>query len=294
MRTVGGQSEAGRLVAVAVKPVRDAFHSDDALERQWRDLGYGARPVFSAAVAEYARFVALLDAAAVEMLCLPAHETDGLDSLYARDAAIVCDAGVILCNMAKAQRTSEPRAHEAAYRAAGIPIHGRIAGDGRLEGGDVCWIDPRTLAVGRGYRTNDAGIRQLADLLRGTVDELIVVPLPHWRGPDDVFHLMSLVSPIDRDLFLVYAPLVPVPFREALLARGIELVSVPDAEFATLGCNVLALAPREVVMVAGNPVTRTRLARAGVTVHEFSGQEICLKGGGGPTCLTRPLARVLR
>jgi N-dimethylarginine dimethylaminohydrolase len=294
MRAVGGQSETGRLVAVAVKPVHDAFHSDRALERQWRGLGYSARPAFSAAVAEYAQFVALLEAAAVEVFCLPGHETDGLDSLYARDAAIVCDTGVILCNMTKPQRTSEPQAHEAAYRAAGIPIHGRIAGDGRLEGGDVCWIDPRTLAVGRGYRTNDAGIRQLAALLRGCVDEMIVVPLPHWRGPDDVFHLMSIVSPIDRDLFLLYAPLVAVPFREALLARGIGLVSVPDAEFATLGCNVLALAPREVLMVAGNPETRTRLARAGVTVHEFSGQEICLKGGGGPTCLTRPLERVLR
>jgi N-dimethylarginine dimethylaminohydrolase len=274
--------------------VRDAFHSDRALEQQWRDLGYVARPAFSAAVAEFARFVALLEAAAVEVLRLPAHETDGLDSLYARDAAIVCDAGVILCNMAKPQRASEPRAHEAAYRAAGVPIHGRIGEDGRLEGGDVCWVDPRTLAVGRGYRTNDAGIRQLADLVRGCVDELIVVPLPHWRGPDDVFHLMSIVSPIDHDLFLVYAPLVPVPFREALLARGIELISVPDAEFATLGGNVLALAPREVLMVAGNPETRDRLTRAGVTVHEFSGQEICAKGGGGPTCLTRPLERVVR
>lgn len=293
MRTVRGQSETDRLVAVAVKPVRDAFQSERVLEQQWRDLGYVARPAFSAAVAEYTRFVALLEAAAVEVLGLPAHETDGLDSLYARDAAVVCDAGVILCNMAKPQRTGEPRAQEAAFRAAGIPIHGRIEGDGRLEGGDVCWIDPRTLAVGRGYRTNDAGIRQLADLLRGYVDETIVVPLPHWRGPDDVFHLMSIVSPIDRDLFLVYAPLVPVPFREALLARGIELVEVSAAEFATLGCNVLALAPREVLMVAGNPETRTRLARAGVTVHEFLGQEICLKGGGGPTCLTRPLERVL-
>jgi N-dimethylarginine dimethylaminohydrolase len=279
------------LVAVAVKPVRDAFHSDRALAQQWRDLGYVARPELPAAVAEYGRFLALLEAAAVEVLYLPAHDTDGLDSLYARDAAIVCDAGVILCNMTKPQRASEPRAHEAAYRAAGIPIHGRIEGDGRLEGGDVCWIDPRTLAVGRGYRTNDAGIRQLRDLLRGRVDELIVVPLPHWRGPDDVFHLMSIVSPIDRDLFLVYAPLVPVPFREALLARGIELISVPDAEFATLGCNVLALGPREVLMVAGNPETRTHLARLGVTVHEFAGREICLKGGGGPTCLTRPLER---
>jgi N-dimethylarginine dimethylaminohydrolase len=172
-----------------------------------------------------------------------------------------------------------------------VPIRGRITGAGRLEGGDVCWINPGTVAVGRGYRTNDAGIGQLRDLLAGCVDEVIVVALPHWRGPEDVFHLMSIVSPIDRDLFLVYAPLLPVPFREALLARGIELVEVPPPEFETLGCNVLAIAEREVLMVAGNPMTRTRLERAGVTVHEFAGGEICLKGGGGPTCLTRPLVR---
>src|SRR5437870_5437780 len=167
-------------------------------------------------------------------------------------------------------------------------------GDGTVEGGDVCWIDQRTLAVGRGYRTNDAGIRQLRDLVRDCVDEVVVVPLPHWHGPADVFHLMSMVSPVDRDLFLVYAPLMPVPFREALACRGIELVEMPDSEFETLGCNVLAIAPREVLMVAGNPETRARLERAGVTVHEFAGREIRLKGGGGPTCLTRPLAREAR
>src|SRR5439155_754324 len=146
-------------------------------------------------------------------------------------------------------------------------------------------------AVGQGYRTNAEGIRQLRELLAACIEGLIVVPLPHWRGPNDVFHLMSMVSPIDRDLFLVYAPLLPIPFREALLARGIELIEVPEGEFATLGCNVLALAPRCCVMVAGNPETRTRLRRAGVEVREFGGREICLKGGGGPTCLTRPLVR---
>jgi N-dimethylarginine dimethylaminohydrolase len=123
------------------------------------------------------------------------------------------------------------------------------------------------------------------------VDEVMEVPLPHWRGPEDVFHLMSIVSPIDRDLFLVYAPLLPVPFREALVARDIELIEAPHPEFDTLGCNVLVIAPREVLMVAGNPETRARLERAGVTVHEFTGGASCLKGGGGPTCLTRPLAR---
>jgi N-dimethylarginine dimethylaminohydrolase len=288
---VGGQSEVGRLLSVAVKPASDAFRSPVAVARQWRDLGYTAPPDLAAAGPEYRSFLGLLESAGAEVLCLPPDDSVGLDSLYARDASIVCDAGVILCNMGKAQRRTEPAAQEAALRAAGVGVHGRIAGAGRLEGGDVCWIDQRTLAVGRGYRTNDEGIRQLRSLVAPCVDEVIVVALPHWRGPEDVFHLMSLVSPVDRDLFLVYAPLLPVPFREALLARGIELVEVPTPEFETLGCNVLAIAEREVLAVAGNPVTRSRLERTGVTVHEFVGREICVKGGGGPTCLTRPLGR---
>jgi N-dimethylarginine dimethylaminohydrolase len=274
-----------------VKPARDAFASEAAIERQWRDLGYAARPDLAAAEREYERFLSLLVKPGVEAMSLPPDTTVGLDSLYARDASIVSDEGVILCNMGKAQRRTEPAAQEAVFRSAGIPIHGRIAGAGTLEGGDVCWIDEKTLVVGRGYRTNDAGIEQLRALVADCVDEVIVVPLPHWRGPDDVFHLMSIVSPIDTDLWLVYAPLLPVPFREALLARGVELVEVAGTEFETLGCNVLATAPREAVMVAGNPETRRRLERAGVAVQEFAGREICLKGGGGPTCLTRPLVR---
>ncbi|HVH10765.1 MAG TPA: arginine deiminase family protein [Gemmatimonadales bacterium] len=293
MRTVGGQSETGRLVRVAVKHAGDAFRSEAEIDREWRALRYTARPERATALTEYDRFLELLEAAGVEIVRLPADERVSLDSLYVRDASVVCDAGLILCNMGKPERRTEPSAAAAAFEAAGVPIHGRVTGDARLEGGDVCWIDARTLAVGQGYRTNAAGIGALRALVAGLVDDVIVVPLPHWHGPDDVFHLMSIVSPIDRDLFLVYAPLLPVPFRDALLAREIELVEVPDAEFETLGVNVLALGGREALMVSGNPVTRSRLERAGVRVHEFAGREICLKGGGGPTCLTRPLARVV-
>jgi N-dimethylarginine dimethylaminohydrolase len=157
----------------------------------------------------------------------------------------------------------------------------------------VVWLDARTVAVGRGHRTNDEGIRQLRALLGEAIDELIIVPLPHWRGPADVFHLMSMLSPVDRDLAVVYSPLMPVQFRERLLDRGVELVEVPDREFDTMGTNVLALAPRISVMLAGNPRTRAALERAGATVFEYEGNEISLKGGGGPTCLTRPLARAI-
>jgi N-dimethylarginine dimethylaminohydrolase len=287
---IGCQSDVGRIKRLLLKHVKDAFVSEEAIDRQWRALGYGGRPDLTGAVAEYDRLVALLESFGIELHFLP-EDACGLDSLYVRDASIVCDRGVILCNMGKDGRRDEPAAQEGAFRKLGIPVHGAITGEGRLEGGDVVWLDERTLVVGRGYRTNDEGIRQLRVLLDGCIDELIVVALPHWRGPADVFHLMSILSPIDRDLALVYSPLMPVPFREALLTRGIELVEVPEREFETMGCNVLAVAPRTCVMLAGNPQTRSRLVAAGADVHTFEGKEICAKGAGGPTCLTRPILR---
>jgi N-dimethylarginine dimethylaminohydrolase len=104
---------------------------------------------------------------------------------------------------------------------------------------------------------------------------------------------MSIVSPVDRDLAVVYAPLLPIPFRETLLDRGYTLVDVPDEEFASMGANVLAIAPRRGIALDGNPETRRRLERAGADVLVYDGTEISMKGGGGPTCLTRPIERGL-
>jgi N-dimethylarginine dimethylaminohydrolase len=283
------QTDIGPAVRLAVKHARNAFVAQEAVDRQWQALNYGGAPDFVQAIDEYDRFASLLRDCGARLEFLPADETVGLDSIYVRDASVVCDKGVILCNMGKAERRSEPAAQERFFESLGVPIHGAITGDGRLEGGDVTWIDDRTLAVGRGYRTNDEGIRQLRALLDGCIDELLVVPLLHYRGPADVFHLMSIISPIDRDLMLVCSPLLPGPFREALAARDVQLVEVCEDEFGTMGCNVLAVAPRTCVMLSGNPETRTRLERAGAEVHEFDGREISAKGAGGPTCLTRPL-----
>lgn len=287
----GRQSDVAQIKRLVVKHARDAFVSDQFIERNWRTLDYRGRPELAPAVAEYDRFIESLRCFDIDLEFLPSDTRVGLDSIYVRDASIACSEGMILCNMGKTARRNEPTAQEAVFRALKIPIRGAITGSGCVEGGDTVWIDERTLAVGRGYRTNDEGIRQLNALLGDCVDELLVVPLPHWRGPQDVFHLMSIVSPIDQDLALVFSPLIPVPFREALLSRGIDLVEVAEDEFESMGCNVLAVAPRRCVMLAGNAQTRARLERCGVEVHEYDGVEISAKGAGGPTCLTRPIVR---
>ena len=172
-----------------------------------------------------------------------------------------------------------------------IPIIGRISSPGKLEGGDIVWIDNRTVAVGVGYRSNLEGILQLKQILSDDIDEIIPVHLPHWTGPADCLHLMSNVSPIDNDLYLVYSRLLPVSFREYLLGRGIKLVEVPDEEYDSMGCNVLAISPRKVIMINKNPITQQRLEAENVEVHTYDGSEISIKGSGGPTCLTRPFMR---
>jgi len=284
-------TEVGRLTRVLVKHPRDSFVSDTLIAAQWQALGFSAPPSLANAIEEYEAFLAVLRAAGAQIDFLPADGRTNLDSIYARDASIVGPRGIILCRMGKRLRAGEPAAQKADLRKLAVPIAGEITEPGCLEGGDVVWLDEGTIAVGRGYRTNAEGILQLRALLGDSIDELIVAPLPHWRGSGGVLHLMSLVSPVDRDLAVVYSPLLPVPFREALIERGLRLVEVPDEEFDTMGTNVLALAPRECLMLAGNPKTRAALERAGARVTEYVGKEISVKGAGGPTCLTRPLAR---
>jgi N-dimethylarginine dimethylaminohydrolase len=284
------QSDVGALESVLLKHARDAFRDAATVEAAWRGLNYLAPPDPARAAAEYDRFAALIEETGARIQWMSPDDVTGLDSLYVRDASITSGAGMILCNMGKAARRTEPAAQADAFRTLGIPVAGAVTGEGRIEGGDVVWLDPTTLAVGRGYRTNDEGIRQLRGILGEGID-VVVAPLPHWRGPADVFHLMSILSPIDRDLALVYSPLLPVPFRELLLSRGFDLVEVPDEELESMGCNVLALGPRRCLMLDGNPLTRRRLEKAGAQVAVFSGEEICRKGSGGPTCLTRPILR---
>lgn len=283
-------NEYGHLESVSVKHVRDAFVDERTIATQWRALNYTAPPDLARAIDEHDRFIDLLTTAGAAVELLPRDPETTLDSIYVRDASIVSPAGLILCAMGKEARRTEPEAQRRALDAIEMPIAGRIEAPGRLEGGDLIWLDARTLAVGRGYRTNADGVRQLRARIGSDV-EVIEVPLPHWRGPDDVMHLMSLISPVARDLAVVYSRLLPVTFRECLLERGLKLVEVPDEEFDTMATNVLALAPRRCLMLSGNPLTRRALERAGCEVLEYEGTEISVKGAGGPTCLTRPLRR---
>ncbi|MGH3103396.1 MAG: dimethylarginine dimethylaminohydrolase family protein [Gaiellaceae bacterium] len=255
----------------------------------WREFGWRSEPDPARLATEHDAFCALLEEAGAEVVLAGTPVNGNPDAIYVFDPAIVSDRGAILLRPGKDGRRGEPEALARDFEAAGVPVAARLEAPACAEGGDTLWLDESTLLVGLGYRTDTAGATWLAE----TLPEVEVLPfdLPHFHGPGEVLHLMSLVSPLDRGLALVYLPLLPARLVELLRARGIELVEVPDEEFESMGCNVLALAPRVALALDGNPETRRRMEAAGVEVRTYRGEELSRKGDGGPTCLTRPLLR---
>ena len=279
------------LRRVILKRPQEAFVNAQQIEAQWKKLNYLSAPDLDTAIREHEQLVKIMQSEGVEVLFLPEDSRTGLDSLYTHDSCIVADSGAIVFQTGKESRRGEGPAMADFFRNSDIPLLGRIEGDATAEGGDLIWLDPQTLLVGRGFRTNTAGIETLRKLLAPSGVAVCDFDLPYWNGPADVLHLMSFISLLDSDLAIIYRKLIPAALFQLLEARNIRMIDVPDEEYGTLGCNILAISPRRVLMIQGNPITRKRLEEGGCKVIEFVGQEIGYKGSGGPTCLTRPLLR---
>jgi N-dimethylarginine dimethylaminohydrolase len=286
----GAFNNWGQLKKVAVRSPASAFVSDAKIDAEWKDLNFHSRPNLENAQKEYAVVEKLLKATGAEVIEFGTADDLTLDSLYTHDALIITPKGLVLPRMGKPQRRNEAAINGAQLEKLGFPIAGEITGEGKIEGGDLVWIDRNTLLAGVGYRTNVEGVRQLQAVCGSDVN-VMWFDMPHYKGKSDVFHLMSCLSPLDKDLAVVYQPLMAGRLLEFLTSCGIKFVDVPDSEFETMGCNVLAMGPRHAMMVAGNPITEQRMRSAGVKVEVIEGYDICRKGEGGPTCLTRPLVR---
>jgi N-dimethylarginine dimethylaminohydrolase len=283
-RSVPGiQDQVSPLSRVYVRPPRPLDLP------AWRDFGWHAEPDLDAAAEEHRAFRSELERAGAEVILGEAPVDGDPDAIYAYDPVLMTDRGAILLRPGKLERRREPQAIALDLEDAGVPILGGLDEPACAEGGDMFWLDEATLAIGRGYRTNDEGILALRELLPGI--HVLAFDLPHRRGPGECLHLLSLLSPLDEDLVVCYPPLMPVRLMQELVARGIAYVEVPEDEFDTMGPNVLALGPRLALALEGNDETRRRMEAAGVEVRTYRGDEISRKGDGGPTCLTRPLAR---
>ncbi len=287
MAEYGSQGMVAPLRRVLVKRPDEAFGAADPQE--WH---YAARPQLAAAQTEHDALVATLRAAGAEVVYhdepLPRHA----DAIFTFDPALVTDAGAVLLSMGKELRRGEEAAMGAALGRLGVPVVYELHGEALAEGGDLLWLDHDTLYAGVGFRTNAEGVRQLREALTPLAVTVHAVDLPYLGGPAACVHLLGLISMVADDLAVVYEPLLPVRLWQELQARGIELICAPEKEYLqTMATNVLALAPRQCLMLAGNPVTQRLLEEAGCAVRTYVGDDLSLKTEGGPTCLTRPVLR---
>jgi dimethylargininase len=285
-QSFGAQSMVEPLRRVLVKRPDEAFGSADPA--RWH---YTSRPDLDEARREHDALVEILRGAGAEVIDHPEPQPDRADSIYVFDPVIITEQGAVVLRMGKELRQGEEAALARRLEEVGVPILGELSGAARAEGGDLLWLDSRTLAAGQGFRTNAEGLLQLREILARIGVQVLPVELPYFTGPEACLHLLSLISLVDHDLAVIYPPLLAVPFWKLLRDRGFRLVEVPEEEFPTQGPNVLALAPGKCLMLEGNPVTRRRLEEAGCEVLTYRGQEISLKAEGGPTCLTRPVWR---
>ncbi|MCI0350053.1 MAG: arginine deiminase family protein [Acidobacteriales bacterium] len=254
-------------------------------------MAYDHAPNYAAASAEHVQFCRVLEDAGAEVIQVPHFNAATLDAVYVHDPSFVTDQGVILLRMGRESRSGETEAHRALYTKLDIPILGAIKPPGTVEAGDIVWLDKKTLLVGEGYRTNADGIRQITDYLAPFGVEVLTAPLPHASGPLSCLHLMSLMSLLDERTALVDLPWLAVSTVQLLQTRGFRLIEIEASERNLLACNVLALGGGRLLAFAESSKTGKKLAQAGFQVFTVPGSEIGINGGGGPTCLTRPILR---
>ncbi len=287
--TYGAEDRSKPLARVMMRAPGPAMAAADPA--QWH---YG--PQFNPARAEvqHAELAAIVAASGADIHWVPSAD-DGLsDAIFVQDPSFVTRAGAVILNMGKPLRQAEPDLHVANYAALNVPVIGQLTGDATIESGDCVWIDPNTLAIGRGARSNQAGIDAVAAILAPHGMTVQAYDLPYWTGPEACLHLMSMVSPLAPKMALIHAPLLPYALWADLTARGWTLLHAPEDEFEAsngLSLNVLMLSPQDVVMVDGFPKTRALMEANGCRVQVFQGDALCIACEGGPTCLTRPVLR---
>ena len=286
-----GHSMTGELLRVMVCPPKNAGWNDSRQIEAWRELGFQHAPDVATAGWQHEVLCGLLRDSGAEVVSLPASDSLTLDAVYVHDASLATDEGLVLMNPGKTNRTVEPKEHAAFCEQLKIPVVGAIADPGCTEAGDIVWLDSRTLLVGSGYRTNKDGIAQLRTLFSASGVEVLAAPLPYGAGPSQCLHLMSLMSLLDERTILVDLPWLSVETVELLKGRGFRLIEIDYSERETMACNVLAIGSNRLIAIEENAKTNQRLREAGFEVQVFPGSEICISGGGGPTCLTRPLLR---
>jgi arginine deiminase len=207
--------------------------------------------------------------------------------MFCADLLFMTPEGAIVGRPASTVRAGEERFVARRLAALGIPILRTVRGTGTFEGADAAWIDPATVLLATGLRTNVEGARQVTGLLHEMGIEVVPVGLPYGA-----MHLMGQLRFAGPNLAVAWPGRVPYAAVEALRARGYTVLFLPDEAEARQGMalNFVTLSPRRILMPAGNPVTQAFYKAAGITCHTVEVDEL-IKAAGAVGCLTGVLER---
>jgi len=209
------------------------------------------------------------------------------NQMFVADLMFMTPEGAIIARPASTVRAGEERWVARRLAELGIPIIRSVRGRGTFEGADAAWINPETVIIGRGLRTNDEGAAQVANTLTEMGINVIQVDMPVGT-----MHLMGMLRIVDRDLAIAW----PLRFVhrgvDALKYRGIQVAFIPDEAEAihNAALNFVVLGPREILMATGNPITQSFYESLGITCHTVEVGEL-VKAAGAIGCLSGILER---
>lgn len=217
------------------------------------------------AIAQHRAYEACLSELGAHVLSLPA-EPSFPDAVFVEDPAIVLDEVAIITRPGAESRRGETKSLARAL--APFRELRRLLEPGTLEGGDVVHVG-KTLYVGLSKRTNQAGIEQLAELLK---------PFGYRVVPVEVtgcLHLKSGTCWAGGDVILANRQWV-----DASAFEDFRIIDVAEPDAA----DVLPLNGK-VVIPSTFPRTAEVLAAAGFAVHPIDVSEL-QKAEAGVTCMS--------
>ncbi len=214
-------------------------------------------------------------------------ETPSPNQMFVADLMFMTPEGVILARPASTVRAGEERWVGRRLADLGVPIIRSVRGKGTFEGADAAWLNPQTVILGRGLRTNAEGAAQVSSSLREMGVEVIQVDLPFGT-----MHLMGMLRFPDRDLALAWPKRLVHAGVEALRDHGYRVAFIPDEVEAAnhSGFNFVTLGPGQILMAAGNPVSQAFYESLGITCYTVPVDEL-RKAAGAIGCLTGIMQR---
>ena len=208
--------------------------------------------------------------------------------MYTRDLLFMSPAGAIISRMCHGLRREETKQAETFLKRINIPIRNAIGGKGTFEGADALWVNKKLVMVGVGRRTNQEGFRQIKEALKSQGVSCISV-----AAPKGTLHLLGALQFVDSDLALVRTELVNTRIIGLLKENKIKLVNIPENTEVRnrQAMNIVAIAPKKIIMPAGCPKTRKIYESYGIKIAALVRITQLINGGGGLACAAAVIKR---